>query len=91
MAVPPCAHPTSHSCHPNESILTFSSPSSATLADDSSLCDYVNPADVEGAVEVEGCDLKVEVAEDGIIITCPDGNKVCAGKFQTGKKVLPGA
>ena len=58
---------------------------------DSSLYDYVNPADVEGAVEVEGCNLKVVVAEDGIIITCPDGNKVCAGKFQMGKKVLPGA
>lgn len=46
---------------------------------------------VQSTVEVENCALKVGVADQGIVITCPDGKVVCAEKFQFGKKVLPGS
>lgn len=44
-----------------------------------------------GSVTVQDCPFKVNVTDSGIIFTCPDGNLVCVGKFQLGKKLLPGS
>eukprot|EP00040_Diaphanoeca_grandis_P000803 m.16504 g.16504 ORF g.16504 m.16504 type:complete len:921 (-) comp11077_c0_seq1:330-3092(-) len=56
---------------------------------DSTLLD-VEPEEEVGKIKIEGCSFDVVVAEEGIVITCTDGNRVCVKKFQHGKRVMDG-
>lgn len=46
---------------------------------------------VLGDAQFDGCQLPVTITPGGITFTFPDGARVCAGKFQVGRRIVDGA